>query len=318
MHTLQPAFEVIDESSVRRRLTVKPGMCGYNSLFVGQIGDWTWETVTALCGTDVFNARNECGLPTYLAFYYFHVRASTSLHLHSFSFGDQISVSSRLFNFGSESILALHQIEREGTDGSAPRPVDPTEFYECPRDDRLYVENFNRWITRSEQQSNRGLMRSSPAGFRHSHLPVLPEMYSPRRAYQSARLRGQLHDPGKPGYRLLAEDFRVDYPLDITRDINGVGLVYFAAYFSMIDWAFLRLWRHLGRSDRSFLQRIVTDQRVCYLGNADLDSVMCIRMNAWQHITDPSLEVVGVVIEDRDTHQTIAVSALDVKVGCSR
>src|SRR5215472_14494696 len=92
-------------SSVYRRVTVKPAMSGRNSLFVGQIGDWTWDAVTALCGTNVFNATNASGAPTYLAFYYFHLRGSPVLHSAGLTFGDRLEVVSTPFNFGSESIL---------------------------------------------------------------------------------------------------------------------------------------------------------------------------------------------------------------------
>lgn len=304
----QPEVEMPDSSSVHRRLTVKPAMCGHNSLFVGQLGDWTWDTVTAVCDTDVFNARNEAGAPTYLAFYYFHIRATPLVHLRRFSFGDRLSVDSTAFNFGSESVLTLHRVALGG-DGPG-RPVDPVEFFEAPREDCMYVQNFNRWITRGRDGGNRGLVRSSPAGFRYAHLPVLPERFSPRQVYQRARAAGTFHDVAGSGWPAGVDDFRVTYPIDITRDVNGVGLIYFAAFFSIVDWALLRLWRHLGRDDRAFLSRVVVDHKMCYLGNAQLDSVLQIRMKTWQNPDDPTEEVVNVLIEDQETAAVLAVSTL--------
>ena len=90
----EDAFEAVDAKSVYRRVTVKPAMSGHNSLFVGQIGDWTWDTVTALCGTNVFTATNASGAPTYLAFYYFHLRGSPVLHSAGLTFGDRLEVVS--------------------------------------------------------------------------------------------------------------------------------------------------------------------------------------------------------------------------------
>lgn len=64
------------DSAVSRRLRITPSMCGQTSLFAGQIGDWAWDTVSRLCGTDVLTATNDAGSPTYLAFYYFRIRGT--------------------------------------------------------------------------------------------------------------------------------------------------------------------------------------------------------------------------------------------------
>jgi len=111
---IEDTFETVGTSSVYRRLTVKPAMSGHNSLFVGQIGDWTWDTVAALCGTNVFNAANASGAPTYLAFYYFHLRSSPTIHVTGLTFGDRLEVSSSLFNFGASRFLPYRTGGRAG------------------------------------------------------------------------------------------------------------------------------------------------------------------------------------------------------------
>jgi probable biosynthetic protein (TIGR04098 family) len=299
-------------NSVYRDVTVKPAMSGHNSLFVGQIGDWTWEAVTALCGTNAFNATNASGAPTYLAFYYFHIRGGPGIHTAGFTFGDRIQVVSSLFNFGSESILTLHRIKKEQPDEISAHPIDLEEFYEFPRNDCLYVETFNRWVARSREKSNQDLVKSSPIDFKYSHLRDLPDRYSPRLACGYARINNTFHDTQSPGTVCLVEGFRTEYKIDITRDINAVGLVYFAAYFSIIDGALLHLWKHLGRSTESFLNRVVTDHKLCYFGNADLESHLAITLRLWQKVDEPGHEVFNVVIEDRETGRVIAVSTLHV------
>ena len=39
-----------ETEAVTRTEVVRPAMCGHNALFVGQIGDWTWDTVAAASG----------------------------------------------------------------------------------------------------------------------------------------------------------------------------------------------------------------------------------------------------------------------------
>lgn len=312
---IEDTFETVGGSSAFRRVTVKPAMSGHNSLFVGQIGDWTWDTVAALCGTNVFNAVNSGGAPTYLAFYYFHLRSSPTIHVTGLTFGDRLEVSSTLFNFGSESILALHRIRKEKNDETPMQPLDLEEFYDSPRSDCLYAETFNRWIARSREKSNQGLIKSSPVDFRHAHLRSLPDRYSPRAVCGYARANHTFHNPQSAEYAEVVENFQTEYRIDITRDINGVGLVYFASYFSIIDGALLRLWRHLGRSAQSFLDRIVLDHKLCYLGNADIDSVLRITLRSWRKIDDPGREVFNVVLEDCETAKVIAVSTIHVQSG---
>jgi probable biosynthetic protein (TIGR04098 family) len=311
-HVIRDTVETVGTSSVYRRVTVKPTMSGHNSLFVGQIGDWTWDAVTALCGTNVFKATNASGAPTYLAFYYFHIRSSPTIHAAGLTFGDRLEAVSTLFNFGSESILTLHRIKNMGHGDISTEPVDLEEFYDFPRNDCLYVETFNRWVARSREKSNQDLIKSSPVDFTYSHLCSLPERYSPRLICGNARNNNTFHDTQSSEYVCVVDDFHTEYRIDITRDINGVGLVYFAAYFSIIDGALLKLWKHLGRNTHSFLNRVVLDHRLCYFGNADLDSVLKITFKSWRKVDDSEHEVYNVVLQDSVTTRVIAVSTMHV------
>ncbi|MFD5025134.1 hypothetical protein ACFWMZ_08995, partial [Streptomyces sp. NPDC058373] len=79
----------------------------------------------------------------------------------------------------------------------------------------------------------------------------------------------------------------------------------------IVDWALLRYWRALGRPDTAFLDRIVVDQRLCYLGNADLDAVLSIGVRAWNRPGDPSgTELVDLVLGDARTGRALAVCTL--------
>ncbi|MFD5560677.1 LnmK family bifunctional acyltransferase/decarboxylase [Kitasatospora griseola] len=292
---------------VRRTVTVRPGMCGPSSLFPGLLGDFTWETVSELGGTDVFTASDGAGNPTYLAFYYFRVRGSRSFHPRLLGFGDRLDVVSGCYDQGSESVLTLHRVSRSGG-RDAERPLDPAEFHLAPREDCLYVENFNRWVARGTPGSNQGLVKSSPPGFRHEALPPLPEQFSPRAVYQGARRDLTFHDPADPAYRAVPGTVTVEHPVDVVRDVNGVGLLYFASYFAMVDEALLALWRERGGTDAGFLGRAAVDQQICYLGNADVDTVLTLTASSRRRSGDPGDELTDVVIRDRDTGRVIAVS----------
>ncbi|HEY6797890.1 MAG TPA: LnmK family bifunctional acyltransferase/decarboxylase [Kineosporiaceae bacterium] len=289
------------DGSLVRHVLVTPGMCGPNSLFVGRLGDWTWDAVSAACDVDAYAAHTQDGAPTYLSFYYYRVRGSVRFHPLRLTFGDRLQVVSRVFGFGSESVLTVHRLRRDT--GGPVQPLVPEDFYSYADEDCLYVETFNRWIARSRPDRNTDLVRSSPRGFRHRHLPVLPDGFSPRPVYARARRDGTFVPGGDAAVR-----FAIDYAVEPSRDLNGVGLLYFASYFSVVDWAVLRLWRRLGRDHRAFLGRAVLDHQLCYAGNADADAVLRCEV-AWRPGAGAgNPEVVDVVIRDRASDSLLAVS----------
>jgi probable biosynthetic protein (TIGR04098 family) len=290
------------------RTTLKPAMCGPSALFLGQVGDWTWEAVSEACRTNVFAARDARGNPTYLAFYYYRVRANPSFHVGALTFGDTIDVRSTVFGFGSESVLTLHEI---GPGGGAldPSPIDLEAFYERPSAGRVYVETYNRWITRSVAKSNEDLVLSSPIDFCFEHLPSLPDRYSPRPIYTSARrLLTFATDAGVEA----AHRLQLEYPIDVARDVNGVGLVYFASYFAIVDGAILRLWRELGRDAASYLARVVVDRQICYLSNVNIDAVLAVDVALRWSEAEARDEVFDVVLRVQGGGRLVAVSTVRI------
>ena len=313
LYSGRPVPQLLDGHSLYRRVMLTPSMCGHNSLFLAQVADWTWETVSTTCGTDMYQEKNGDGLPTYLSFFYLRMSAGPAAQMHLFTFGDVIDVVTTAFNFGTESMLTLHRITRATEGGAPPRPVDPAEFYERRDPDALYIESLNRWITRSRPASNDALVKSSPAGIATRHLPVLPERYSPRLAYDLARKTGTFHDLASPGYEPAVEEYTIDYTIDAARDLNGVGLVFFASFGSMIDSSLLKLWKHLGRDVQSFTSRIIRDRRICYTANTEIDSTLRITLRSWRRRDDPRDEIFNVVMRDPARDRLVLVSTLHIQ-----
>ena len=70
--------------------------------------------------------------------------------------------------------------------------------------------------------------------------------------------------------------------MDASRDLNGAGLLYFASYFSIVDWAVLRMWRHLGRPAQAFLRRRVLDRQLCFVANADAEDILDVEVTSYR------------------------------------
>jgi probable biosynthetic protein (TIGR04098 family) len=84
------------------------------------------------------------------------------------------------------------------------------------------------------------------------------------------------------------------YQVSASRDLNGVGLLYFASYFSIVDWAVLSMWRSLGRTARSFLRRRVLDRQLCFFANANADDILDVEVTTYRDVA--GLDVVDVTL----------------------
>ncbi|MGY3677849.1 LnmK family bifunctional acyltransferase/decarboxylase [Streptomyces sp. TE33382] len=313
LHTARGA-PVADDAGVSRHVVVAPGMCSGGSTVFGRIGDWTWEVVSESCRINVHAARTAGGDPAYLSFYYFHVRGGDVVHPHGLTFGDELRVDSRAFQLGSQSVITLHRLAPAGLE-LPDGPLDPAEVYEHPHPDCLYAENFNRWIARSTAGSNRGLAQVTPPDFRYQELAQLPNAYSPRSLVGRARATGSFHPAGPPGFQEAGQPRTFEYALDVVRDLNGAGLMYFASYFSVFDTMLLRLWRSLGRTDEQFLRRRVIDQKIGYFGNADPGTVFAVTVRRWRSTGPSGVEVADMALRDTATGQLIAVTAIETEIG---
>lgn len=278
---------------------ITPAMCGPNSLFIGQLGDWTWDAVGASCDIDPYTAADPEGNPVYLSFAYFRVRSDSGLSTEQLTFGDRLRIRSKVLACGGDSLLTVHQVGRDegrpggvaGADGASG--VDGFFRYDAPG--RIHVENFNRWVQRSGHDTNRGLRRATPAGFRADHLERVPDAYTPRRVWAQARKPGGFRTPGEPE---PAARLSLTYQVSASRDLNGVGLLYFASYFSIVDWAVLTLWRSLGRTAASFLRRRVLDLQLCFVANANADDVLTAEVTS--HRDTAGHDVVDVTLRHQD------------------
>lgn len=288
-----------------REVTVKPGMCGHNALLISQIGDWTWEAVSRLCGVNAFRAADRAGNPTYLSFYFIQILGDRDFHLRTPTFGDCLQVVSTCYGFGSESIVTLHRLAH--ADRGLPPELSAEELLAVRHPGCLYVQTVNRWIRRGTR-GNKELYTAAPIGFHHAHLEILPPTLSPRLAYDTARRRGEF--ASEAGFRPSCE-WTMLYEVDAARDLNGVGLLCYATYFLITDSMLGKVWRLLGRSDRSFLDRVIVNTRVCFLGNTEPGTILAVRIRRSVKGPGDVAERFDVQIVEEDSRQILAVAALN-------
>ena len=301
MNLSNNATKVLSKNTILRKEVVTLGMCGENSLFAGRIGDWTWDTVAQLCEVNPYNAKNEKSEPTYLSFCYYHIQGNNLTHLRSFGIGSEIEVVSSTYKCDPVPLHTVHRICRS-RDVTNSKQVAMKEVYNNPQQHCLYVENYNRWISRVDLGDNEELSKMQPVEYKHEHLPQIPEEYAPWKVYRKAITNKTFFEKYKD-YDLVQRHTST-YEINITRDINGVGLLYFATYFTIFDEAILQLWLSMGGEKHSFMEKKVVDQKICYLGNCNYNNNLTIQSNVWRK--DGEYVFNAVICRENDG-ETIAV-----------
>lgn len=301
MSYLDKYTKMLSKNTILRREIVSLGMCGENSLFVGRIGDWTWDVVARLCEVNPYNAKNKNNEPTYLSFCYYHIQGSSSIHLRSFGIGSELDILSSLYKCDPVSLHTVHRI-CQSCDSTNDEQVTMSEIYNNPRKNCLYVENYNRWISRAHLGDNEDLLKIQPQDYKYEHLPQIPEEYAPWNVYRRAITNNTFWEEGKNDH--LVHQHTSTYKINITRDINGVGLLYFATYFTIFEEAILQLWLSMGKEKHSFIVKKIVDQKICYLGNCNYNTNLTIQSKAWKKDSE---YIFNAVICRENDGQTIAV-----------
>jgi probable biosynthetic protein (TIGR04098 family) len=303
---------------VRRHFVLSPGLCGHNSLLVGHVGDWTWDAAARFCGASPYAAQTPDGAPTYLSFCYYQIRAVGGAHLRTYTIGDAVEAQTRAFACGRNALHTLHRIRPCATAAEMAAPsLELSELHEPPGSEpALYFETYNRWVARSDGDSNERLIKAAPAGFSTLHLSETPAGWQPRNFFQPAIEAGTFRANAlRAGLARDTATFSWRYDVNPARDINGVGLLYFAAYFSIVDDALLHVWSMLGGSTNGFIERQVTRQSIVFLANADSTAQLDARCTL-QRIQQDELAF-DVVLQRRHDQTTIAICTVWLKANDS-
>src|SRR5262249_33298407 len=119
------------------------------------------------------------------------------------------------------------------------------------------------WWRGEREESNTSLIKGAPEVPADCNIPALAELPEFARQYRARR-------SAKLGESL----FECEYEIIPSHDINGVGLLYFAAYPTIND---ICAMRHAGRSFATQYSTVHRD--VFYYGNSDPDDTLLLRLH---------------------------------------
>lgn len=219
-------------------------------LLMKYAGHFQWQSIAAAAGLPLSALRTTSGGEVYASFYYIETIVPPSAPLESFRLDDTVrfAVDLRAFkNIAFEGRLRFDRPDRVGE--SSP-----------------FIRFANIFIT--PEKGNSRLRVAPPAQADFRDLPPLPNEENPYHITRAASESGTLG--------LIDDTWRLDrshdhrYAIDVDRDTNGAGLVYFCNYFAFLDTA----ERLTLRGD--WPERSLRHRRIAYYGNADVNDTLTI------------------------------------------
>jgi len=208
-----------------------------------EVGDVHWSMLTSALGVKSRDIADQAGERLYATFT--RLRYRSSIPLGDIKIDSRLDLSSEMNRFGAGMFFSKTMISGDGTDISFDVATSFSKF--------------------GEHGSNTSLIKSQPAlpeGFAVPSVGALPNFVEEYRRLRAA----------EPGPTL----FETEYEILPQHDINGVGLIYFAAYPNISD---ICLMRHLGGAQAA-LEWSPVERDVCYFANASPRETLIYRLHS--------------------------------------
>ena len=268
-------------------------------------GHFQWMAIAAATGGPLSRLRTASGGEVYAAFYYIEERLPPATPLEAFGLDDEVrfAIALRSFkNIAVEGRIVFDRPERLADRAAVEASLAPGAI-DVPHP---FIRFGNIFVT--PVKGNSELRVAPPAGADFSGLTRLPNDDNPyhlTRAAMEGRGLGVLDDRWT-----TAGSFEHSYQIDIERDTNGAGLVYFANYAAFMETAerlalaVVPLAVPAGRLGR----RSLAHRRMAYYGNADVADTIDIRVTVLRDPGSPHRLGFRYAIERHEDRQTICLS----------
>jgi probable biosynthetic protein (TIGR04098 family) len=242
-------------------------------------GHFQWQSIASVAGVPLSSLRTTAGGEVYASFYYIDVRIPDSAALETFRLDDVVRfyIALRSFkNIAIEGRVVFHRPEMLADEELVQRALDP-------RHDETglpFIRFANIFIT--PEKGNSVLRVAPPAGADFHGVPPLPNEENPYHLTKAAAETGALGLIDEGWTEAGAYEHR--YAIDVDRDTNGAGLVYFANYVAFMDSA-ERL--ALEANGIPAPERSLRHRRIGYYGNADVRDTVIVQVKVFRDDARP-------------------------------
>lgn len=209
-----------------------------------EIGDLHWSVLTRGLGTNSAAIQDSEGDRLYATFT--RICLTSSVPLTSFRENDQLTVALEMERYGAGMFFS--RVTMSGAAAHASAEVMTT---------------FSKF---GEAGANTSLLKGQPTIPDACEIPLLQELPAFAQAYRARR--------AEPVGEVI---FETEYAILPPHDINGVGLLYFAAYPIITDICAMRF------GPPAMLEKYSTKFRdVYYFANSTSDDILIFRVHRWE------------------------------------
>jgi len=213
-----------------------------------EIGDIHWSIITTALGMPSSRLTDGSGNRLYATLT--RLRLISTASLAAYAENETVTINAHGSRYGAGMFFTKAVIQGEGRSAQ--------------------VEVMSTFSKLGEAGANRSLVKGQPEippGFSIPTLSDLPEFAKEYRARRELR-------PEPP-------IFECEYDIIPCHDINGVGLLYFAAYPTINDICAMRY------AGRSIMEDFATRERdVLYFANCDPNETLIYRIHSWRAVGD--------------------------------
>lgn len=213
-----------------------------------ELGDLHWALITRSLNTQSSAIRDGVGDRLYATFV--RVRMNADRPFSSFTENERLDIDARIARYGAGVFVS--QATAMGAETTITADI---------------VSSFSK---RGEASENTQLLKGQPLIPPGCSIPELersPDLLAGHRARRAGMVTDAL--------------FSCEYTLQPYHDLNGVGLLYFAAYPVISDLCALRF---ADRGNRWAVETSTLSRDICYFGNCNLDDRIIYRLHRFEEI----------------------------------
>lgn len=215
-----------------------------------EVGDVHWHMLTSTLGVNSRSIFDQSGARLYATFT--RLRYRSSVPLRDIKIDSHLELSSTMNRFGAGMFFSNTRITGE-------------------RGAEIIFDVATSFSRFSEQGTNTSLIKGQPTlpeGFAIPSLGALPDFMEDYRRLRAVDLGPAI--------------FETEYEIIPQHDINGVGLLYFAAYPNIAD---ICAMRYLGGAHAA-MEWSPVERDVCYFANASPRETLIFRIHSYHNAPD--------------------------------
>lgn len=254
----------------RSHLLLGPRETGVHNLaeflFLMHVGSLQWQEIARSVGKRLRDLRSQDDRSVYASFFYIWERFPLTRSMASHRIDDELTILSAIRPIGGVALDGWHAVFPEELEAKEASPPEPEEWsYRGPG----WVRMSNVFV--KMRSGPEDLEVTMPRDLQETAVDAGHACVETYRLAKEVRRGGRFSPPTTRALQPLHPP-RLTCPVQINpdRDINGVGLVYFANYITFLDIAERSLLQRItpAGAHHAIDRRSLVEREIAYYGNA--------------------------------------------------